>query len=112
MKEINGIPESGRQYVVCTFDYKDAISVLERVYVERAETHSITLSPLGSKMQALGVALFCHMQPDVRILMSTPKEYNAIQYSDGCRNVWCIEFGSLRDLRAKLEEVGTLRIEE
>ena len=63
-------------------------------------------------MQALGTALFCYMHPDVRIIFPTPKEYNAAQYTEGCKNIWEIDFGALSDYRRRLDEVGTLRIEE
>ena len=112
MKMINVVATDAPQVEVSTFDYKDTLSVLGRLYWERWESHNITLSPLGSKMQALGTALFCHMHPDVRVVLSTPIDYNAIQYSDGCRDTWCIEFGSLVELRRKLDEVGTLMIED
>ena len=112
MRTINAIGDSVPQHEVCTFDYRDTLEVLQRLHQERSENHTITLSPLGSKMQALGITLFCHMHPDVRIILSTPKEYNAAQYSDGCRDVWCLDFGSLGELRQKLDQVGTLHIAE
>jgi hypothetical protein len=112
MKRINGIGDAVPQYEISTFDYKETLGVLERLYAEKAERHTITLSSLGSKMQALGTALFCYMHPDVRVILSTPKEYNAAQYSEGCKNVWEIDFGPLDQLRRSLDEVGSLRIEE
>jgi hypothetical protein len=110
MKAITRIGRSTPQYEISTFDYKDTVRVLERLHSERSESYTITVSPLGSKMQALGTALFCYMHPDVRVVFATPREYNAAQYSDGCKNVWEIDFGSLRDLRRTLDDVGTLRI--
>ena len=112
MKAINGISGDAPQYIVSTFRYKDALDRLERLHMERSDTHSITLSPLGSKMQALATAFFCYMHPDVRVVLSTPEEYNASQYSEGCRGVWYIDFASLEALRRKLDAVGTLRIED
>ena len=112
MKAINGISDDAPQYIVSTFRYKDALDRLERLHMERSETHTITLSPLGSKMQALATAFFCYMHPDVRVVLSTPEEYNASQYSEGCRGIWCIDFASLEVLRRKLDAVGTLRIED
>jgi len=113
MKRINAIPQDAPQVEVSTFDYKDTLRVLERLHGELSGSYTITLSPLGSKMQALGTALFCYMHPDVRIIFSTPREYNAAQYSKGCKAVWKIEFGSLdEELRRKLDQVGTLRVEE
>ena len=112
MKEINEITEDTPQHMICTFDYKDTLRTLERFHIERSETHTITLSPLGSKMQALGTAFFCYMHPEVRIVLSTPEEYNAEQYSEGHSDLWSIGFGALEALRRKLNSVGTLRIQE
>lgn len=112
MKRINTIGQHARQIEVSTFDYKDTLRALEGLHAEMSEMHRITLSPLGSKMQALGTALFCYMHPDVRIIFSTPKEYNAVQYSKGCKEIWKIDFGSLSELRRKLDQVGMLRVEE
>ena len=36
------------------------------------------------------------------------EEYNAALYSEGCRETWKIEFGSLSDLRSLLMSVGKL----
>jgi hypothetical protein len=63
-------------------------------------------------MQALGTALFCYMHPDVRVIFSTPKEYNAARYSKGCKEVWEMDVGAVGELRRRLDEVGTLLIEE
>lgn len=112
MKKVNAISQDVPQYEVSTFDYKDTLRVLESLYTEMSENYKITLSPLGSKMQALGTALFCYMHPDVRVIFSTPKEYNAAQYSKGCKQVWKVDFGALSELRRRLDQVGTLRVEE
>ena len=112
MKDINRIGDTDNQYEVSTFDYKETMQILERLYTKKSEEHTITVSPLGSKLQALGTALFCYIHPDVRVIFSTPKEYNAAQYSDGCKNIWALDFGNLHELRGNLNEVGKLRIEE
>ena len=112
MKKINAIGESVPQREVNTFNYKDTLRVLEVFHADKSESHTITLSPLGSKMQALGTALFCYMHPDVRVIFSIPREYNAAHYSEGCKNVWEVDFGALDQLRRSLDEVGTLRIKE
>ena len=67
-KRINGIGENTRHFEICTFDYKDTLQCLESLHAELSETSRITLSPLGSKMQALGMALFCYVHPDVRVI--------------------------------------------
>ncbi|MDE3258370.1 MAG: hypothetical protein OYM47_11095 [Gemmatimonadota bacterium] len=109
-KRLNGIGGTTRHFEICTFDYKETLQCLERLHSELSANSRITLSPLGSKMQALGTALFCYMHPDVRVILSSPKEYNAAQYSEGCKEVWKIDFGLLANLRRNLDEVGMLRI--
>ena len=112
MKKINRISKEERQYEVTTFDYKETLRTLETLHRELSERHRITISPLGSKMQALGTAFFCYMHPDVRVIFSIPKEYNAAQYSKGCKATWGINFGDMGVVRHNLEMVGTLQIEE
>ena len=112
VKKINGIGENTRHSEISTFDYKYTLQCLERLHDELSEKSRITLSPLGSKMQTLGTALFCYMHHDVRVILSSPKEYNAAHYSEGCKAVWKIDFGPLAELRSKLDQVGTLRIED
>ena len=110
MKTLNEIAVTAKQYEVSTFDYKDTLRVLGELHKELAGAYRLTLSPLGSKMQALGTALFCHMHSDVRVIFATPKEYNAAQYSKGCKAIWKIDFGSLVDVREKLRTVGRLEV--
>ena len=112
MKKINGIDEDTRHIEISTFDYKDTLQCLEGLHAELSEKNRITLSPLGSKMQALGTALFCYMHHDVRVILSSPREYNAAQYSEGCKDLWEVDLGSLDQLRCNLDRVGTLRIED
>lgn len=112
MKKINAIDDNMRHCEVSTFDYREALRILESLYIELSKKYRITISPLGSKMQALGTALCCYMHPDVRIIFSSPKEYNAIQYSKGCKEIWNIDFGNTRDLRSNLDIVGTLAVED
>lgn len=112
MRTINALEVDTPQSEVSTFDYKDTMRALESIHRTVSEHYKITLSPIGSKMQALGTALFCYMHPDIRIMFATPKEYNAAQYSEGCKARWKIDFGSLKELRCVLDGVGILRVEE
>ena len=112
MCRLNGIDSQSKELQVSTFDYRETIKVLEQLYGEMSQGHRVTLSPLGSKMQAVGTALFCYLHPDVRVVLSTPKEYNAALYSEGCKAAWRIELGALSELRRALDAVGTLRVED
>jgi len=112
MEEINGIPAAARRYEVSTFDYRESVRALETVYLESVGKYKLTLSPLGSKLQAVAAALFCHMHPDVRVMLTSPLEYNASQYSEGRKSLWKIDFGETPKLRQLLGSVGQLEIED
>ncbi len=114
MSSINKLKDEpfikSNKYEVSTFDYKDALRKLEDVYSERRGICRFTLSMMGSKMQALGTALFCYLHPDVKVVFVTPKRYNASRYSDGCKALWCAQFGSTTTLKDILDKVGTLEV--
>jgi hypothetical protein len=81
------------------------------IYAERCETFNMTVSPLGSKLQALGTSLFCYMHPDVRVMTAIPKIYNAALYSEGCAAIWHLDFGETSSVREQLESVGTIAVD-
>jgi hypothetical protein len=112
MRALNALSTESRQQEVSTFDYRETIDALESLHEEFSSSHRITISPLGSKLQALGTALFCYLHPDVRVVFSAPGLYNAAHYSQGCKAKWAVDFGSLHELRGKLDRVGMLKIED
>ena len=111
LKEINHLTDKDIQHEISTLDYRDTLTTLEAIYKRLWDRYKLTLSPIGSKMQALGSSLFAYMHPDTRIVFAIPQEYNAAQYSDGWRKTWKIEFGSLSKVRDLLESVGRLEID-
>lgn len=110
MRITNQILTSAPQYEISTFDYREALRGLESIYQDRVGACKFTVSPMGSKMQALGVALFCHVRPDVRVIFVTPKEYNAGQYSEGCKATWILNFGNLTQLKERLQQLDMLEV--
>lgn len=112
MQTINEINDDATRYEVSTFDYRETLETLEEVYISRVGKYRFSLAPMGSKMQAIGAALFAYLHPDVAIVLATPSEYNALQYSDGCVDRWIVNFGRIKELRQNLDTVGTLSVEE
>jgi hypothetical protein len=112
MRAINQLTASSVQYEISTFDYKDTLRTLESIYQERSGSYRFTLSPIGSKMQAVGASLSCYLHPEVRVIFSAPEEFNASHYSTGCKAMWSIEFGDLSKLRANLDRVGGISLTE
>ena len=112
MRKINSLDADVPQWEVDTFNYVETLRTLDAIYQEKVGDHQFTLSPMGSKLQAVGASLFCYLRPDVRVVFATPKEYNASLYSDGCKETWMIDFGCVAEIRNILDRVGMLRIDE
>jgi hypothetical protein len=110
--EVNEVSTQSQSFEVSTFDYKETLRTLHRIYKQYSSKYHLNITPLGSKMQCLGIALFCCMKPDVTIMFAPPVEYNASHYSEGCKATWVIEFGRLNDVLDVLGEVGVIRIEK
>jgi hypothetical protein len=110
MRTINELKPGARQYEISTFDYKETIRTLETIYQERTRFYRFNLCQMGSKLQAIGSSLFCYAHPDIKVVYATPKEYNASQYSDGCKQLYFLDLGSVAELRKSLDAVGTLTI--
>jgi hypothetical protein len=112
MRAINELTAATIQYEVSTFDYKDTLRALETIHDDRGESARFTLSPTGSKMQALGCALTCYLHPDIRVIFSSPEKFNASHYSDGCKATHYIDFGNLKNVRSSLDRVGQIELRD
>jgi hypothetical protein len=106
---IHEIPSDCPQYSVSTIHYKKTVEILEAIYRERELRAKFSISPLGSKFQAVGVAFFHSLHPDVRVLFAIPSEYGSTHYSEGSGAKWSLSFDTL-DIRTKLGSVGCISI--
>ncbi|MCK4637593.1 MAG: hypothetical protein KAT49_06915, partial [Methanomicrobia archaeon] len=110
LRNINGIPKDSPSFNVSTFDYKETLKTLDNKIYKKHYKYHFNISPLGSKMQSLGITLFHYIRPDVTIVFAPPKEYNASHYSEGCKGTWIIDFGNLDKIRNILNRVGVIEI--
>lgn len=110
MRKINKISGEVPSYDVSTLNYKGTLERLDQIYKSRNLDFHINISALGSKMQSLGISLFCYIRPNVSVYFAVPKEYNPKQYSEGCKATWQIGFGNLSKIRSTLDHVGRLEI--
>jgi len=108
MREINEIAGGAPQFPVSTFEYKATLRILDSLHDKLSQNFNITVSMIGSKLQAVGASLFLYQHPGVRALIAKPVEYHARHYSSGCKAMWSINFGATQDLRLKLDSVGGL----
>jgi len=109
-REINKTTEEDVSYEVCTLNYKKTLEILNQIYESKNLDFHINISSLGSKMQSLGISLFCYIRPDISVYHALPKEFNPKQYSEGCKATWQIDFGDLKNVRTLLDKVDQLEI--
>ncbi len=102
----------GNTHVCSTFDYRQMISILEGVYESLPESARVTISPMGSKMQALGSAFFCLARPEVRVKFATPSAYSTDSYSIGALPAVGLAFGQGVRVAASLKSIGELRVRD
>jgi hypothetical protein len=110
-KEVNGIRENAIQRTVDSIDYRDTIQVLDDIYQRMWRTHNISISPLGTKMQRLGVALFHYGRPSTRLIYTHPKLYNPRVWSEGIGQVFRVHLGETKTVRNWLIRLGALTIQ-
>jgi hypothetical protein len=60
-----------------TFDYKETLDCLLKIYAEHGIRDRLLVSPTGSKMQTVAVGLFRAFVEDVQIVYPTPREFRS-----------------------------------
>ncbi len=110
MRQINKLTEEVECHELSTFDYLDTLRELEKIYQKYQETHHMMISPLGSKLQDVAIALFLQLHPDVSVWFSRPKEFNPKQYTEEMLSLWRIDFGDVRSAINDLRSYGKLYI--
>jgi hypothetical protein len=110
--KINKIRREDPCMTLSTFDYKETLKTLNRIYKQYSPKYHLNISPLGSKIQSLGIAMFHFMKPDITIIFAPPVKYFAGRYSEGYNDTWIIDFGNLKEIRSLLDEVGIIKVED
>jgi hypothetical protein len=109
MLQVNGLSSgtgTDSIRIVSTLDYRETLRVLEENYLHHFAFERLTVAPMGSKMQTVGVFLFCELHPDIRAVFTRPLSHNGKGYSKGVRKVWGISFGPTVSVRGRLASVG------
>ena len=101
-----------RLYSCSTYKYRDMLMVLETIYLSLPKSARITLSPMGSKMQAIGCALFCLARPEVRVKFALPIHYSTRFYSTGETDPVMLAFGDASEVARLTRSIGALRIRD
>jgi len=108
---LHGVPPHHERHTVSTFDYRETMYALEDVHQCFGLQSNLSVVPLGSKMQAVAVALFCLARKEVAVVVSQPREYHAVAYSAGARALWHLPLGRTADISRSLQMVDTVHLE-
>ncbi|MBD9370086.1 hypothetical protein [Xanthomonas sp. XNM01] len=85
-----------------------------RLLIEKIDDFSgnnISVVHMGSKMQAVGVALAAAAREEVAVLTVRPVSFNAATYSAGIGQTYRLDIGDLAVLVEKLSSIGSIRVE-
>jgi hypothetical protein len=75
-----------------TFEYKETIQIIDKIYQEYGTYERIICAATGSKMQTLGLYLSKMMHPDLHIEYPAPDSYFVKGISRGIRQIYQIVF--------------------
>lgn len=98
----NGETITAKERLISTFDYKETIKILEKIYQSNKYAKKIVIAPTGSKYQTLGVFFFKQMHPDVQIIYPVTKKFTD-RYTDGYKALWKIAFPSFSKFVSMLD---------
>ena len=91
-------------------DYKECARLVMREIERRAGTN-VSMIHMGTKLQAVGVALALSARPEVALVHARPEAFTAKSYSDGVGTLHQVVFADVREKVRHLARVGTLQIE-
>jgi hypothetical protein len=96
--------------VASTRDYRDVLHVLLD-QIDARSGANLSLVHMGSKLQAIGVALALFARTEVTLLHARPKQFNAAKYSKGVATLWRLDLSNLSEVLDDLQRVGQLELQ-
>lgn len=90
-----------------TLDYLDILQSIVEI-VDGNPKKKITIMPMGSKMQTIGVSLALFTRSECSVLLARPKRFNANSYSNGVGPGWQIKFDNLEQVKKELLRINCL----
>ncbi|CAJ0681542.1 hypothetical protein [Ralstonia mannitolilytica] len=100
-----------RNHHTCsTRDYRQTLGTLVS-QIDQSAGSNVWLIHMGSKLQAVGVALALQVRNEVTVLRARPKQFNAGKYSSGVGTLWRLHFEDLAGVLGRLQQIGELELE-
>lgn len=93
---------------VSALNYKDSVTLLHGMWLELQRSRRLIVSPLGTKMQDVGIALYYYMRPTFQVSLTEPRQYFPSAFSSGVGAVHALEFGDTTQLRVHLDALDNL----
>lgn len=90
-------------------DYTDTVLQLISRIDDRPGCN-ITIVHMGSKLQAIGVALAAAARSEVAVLTVRPASFNASRYSAGIGRTYVLQFAHLGAVVGSIASIGTLEV--
>lgn len=83
-----------------TLDYRETLRLLLQLYDGRSAFDRIVVSPSGSKMQSVGIAILRSFLTDVQIVYPTPQTFlEPRRYTVGSRETRALDLSAFADVR-------------
>jgi hypothetical protein len=96
IRSLNNVESiAGRDEVnTSTFDYRETLQLLLRIYQEHGTDEKIVISPTGSKMQSVAVGIICGLMSDIQIVYPTPRMFpSPTNYTEGAGQSYQLPLG-------------------
>ncbi|WP_369976467.1 hypothetical protein [Xanthomonas bundabergensis] len=118
MLRLQGREDEGTESEVIRADDMETCDVLDyadttRRLVDRIDElpgRNISIVHMGSKLQAIGVALAAAARSEVAVLTVRPASFNASKYSSGIGRTFVLHFPNLGTAVKAIANIGTLEI--
>lgn len=91
-------------------DYRGCVRIVLG-QIDAKSGANISVIHMGTKLQAIGVALALGGRPEVALVSARPVAFAARTYSQGVGHMLCIEFDDLSSLAQRISDVGMLDVE-
>ncbi len=101
--DVEQVEGTGNVFLASTIDYREMLTVLENVWLQRRYKLHLSLGSLGSKMQHLGSFLFLLLHQEIAVWLAEPIKFHADRFSEGIGKVWLVDLGSLCLLRERFK---------
>ncbi|WP_146095353.1 hypothetical protein [Xanthomonas arboricola] len=91
-------------------DYIDTARTLIDA-IDQRPGKNISIVHMGSKMQAIGVALAAAARSEVAVLTARPSSFNAAKYSEGIGSLYVVSIPILSRIVEEMKGIGSLKVD-